>query len=134
MPQKQLHLLLAIACAFPAKVLFAEPPPSYDLFARLEPGDAASVSVSLEVGGELLTQNSEGVAVKLPMSAVARLAYREQLVAWSPESDSSRRSVRAYDTAEVTVKIKDEGSQRSLPENQRKIVGSWRRRSRDRLR
>jgi hypothetical protein len=94
----------------------------YRLAPRLEKGDAADVSVTFEVGGELIETDDEGQEVRTPMSVVANMAYEEQLVAWWDDASIASRSLRRYSEAQATIKKRDKGATFELADDQRVIV------------
>jgi hypothetical protein len=77
-----------------------------------------TVSVDLKMGGQLVTQEA-GKSESQPVSVVAKLRYHERLVEWNAEATATARSVRNYEEAQATIKVKDEGIQNSLPANRR---------------
>ena len=99
----------------------AAEPPTYDLTARLKPGDAAEVTTTLEVGGDLLVPADDGRAeTKLPLSVVgqARLRRATRRVVGRP---GGRRRARCGVTrgAEATIKTDETGVERELPADRR---------------
>jgi hypothetical protein len=82
---KSLVVVLPIIGVLLAAALKAEEKAvAYRLAPRLESGDAAHVTVSLEVGGELILPEKEGKEskeTKAPMSVSATMAYDEQFIA-----------------------------------------------------
>lgn len=100
----------------------ADPAGGFSLTARRQTGDEVQVTASLEVGGEIVVADDKGREQRLPMSVVAKLAYREQLLAWPAEATEPARSLRYYSEVQATIKAKDEGVDRSLPEEMRMIV------------
>ena len=97
-------------------------PQTVDLTPRLSSGDVAQVTAKLEVGGEVLVTDDAGEEKPLPMSVVAELAYTEQFVLWSADVDARLASLRRYDRADATLKVGDQGEDRSLPAERRDLV------------
>jgi hypothetical protein len=98
---------------------------SYRLVPKLESGDAAHVTVSLEVGGELIlpaSEGKEGKESKAPMSVAAKMAYDEQFIAWWADPKMASRSLRRYSECRATLKTAEKGDTRELPESDRLIV------------
>jgi hypothetical protein len=95
---------------------------SYRLAPRLENGAAAKVTVSLEVGGELILPDKDGKETKTPMSVAANVAYQEQFISWWADPQMASRSLRRYTQARATLKSAEKGHTRVLPESQRLIV------------
>jgi hypothetical protein len=96
---------------------------TYDLTARLHPGDAAKVTTTLDVGGELLLPaKPDADAAKLPLNVTAKFAYAEQILSWSADAAEGARSLRRYSDASATIKTDKSGVERSLPENRRLLV------------
>jgi hypothetical protein len=126
MPRSLLNAFVWLSSALlPAVVLAAEaakPAEAYRLTPNLEKGDAAEVTATLEVGGEIVVPDDEGEEKRLPMSVVARLAYEEQLVAWWADPAIASRSLRRYSEAKATLKSAEKGETRELPADQRLIA------------
>jgi hypothetical protein len=121
-----LALVICLSCLLAPVVWVAaeggEDSPAYRLTSRLENGAVTNVTVSLEVGGELIVPGEEGKETKLPMSVAAKLAYEEQLVAWWQDPSIATRSIRNYSEARATLKTAEKGETRELPESVRTIV------------
>jgi len=99
---------------------------AFDLTARLKPGDAAQVTSTLEVGGELmLPAKRDAEASQLPLSVTAKFAYDEQILAWSADAAEPARSLRRYSDASATIKTDNSGVERMLPEERRLIVAEF---------
>jgi hypothetical protein len=97
--------------------------PTYDLTARLKPGDAAEVATTLEVGGELIVPaKEEAEETKFPLSVTAKFAYVEQVLAWSADPSAPARSIRRYSEAGATIKTESSGIERTLPADRRLVV------------
>jgi hypothetical protein len=115
---------IAVAALFAASFA-AEPAdePSYDLTARLEPGEAADVNVTLEVGGEVTLPATTAAETKqLPLSVAARFAYAEQIVTWSSDPAAPARAVRRYSDATATIKTNAAAEERTLPAEKRTVT------------
>ena len=80
---------------------------TFSLQTELDPSATATVTVALEAGGLLISQE-EGKTRSQPLQVNAQLAYRERLVHWSPDSKSLARSVRIYDSAEANIQYAQE--------------------------
>jgi hypothetical protein len=123
---KSLVVVLPIIGVLLAAALKAEEKAvAYRLAPRLESGDAAHVTVSLEVGGELILPEKEGKEskeTKAPMSVSATMAYDEQFIAWWADPKMASRSLRRYSEARATLKTAEKGDTRELPESERLIV------------
>jgi hypothetical protein len=76
-------------------------------------GDAADVSLTLEVGGDLLVSGKDGAETALPLSVAAKLAYREQILVWSGNPAKPARSLRQYSEAGATLKTQEKGVDRA---------------------
>ncbi len=98
----------------------------YLLQANLAVGNTTTVTVELEVGGDLITRDKNLVEEKLPMSVAGSLSYLEQLVASTGDSDGVVRSLRKYDEAKATIQIADHLAERSLPDGQKLVVTALR--------
>lgn len=96
--------------------------PAYRLASTLKAGQASQVTVSLEVGGELIARDQQGQEDRLPLSVAAQLAYDEQLVAWWADAEMSSRSLRRYSQATATLKTDEAAQTLDLPEGNRLIV------------
>lgn len=95
-----------------------------DLTPQIAPGDAALVTVELEVGGELLVTNDEGKNQRLALSADADLQYEELLLG---EADGAApaagaRAVRHYRRASATIKTDQQTVERGLPDDQSTVI------------
>ena len=95
---------------------------AYRLSPKLEQGDAAEVTVTLEVGGELIVSDDEGAESRLPMSVVAKMVYEEQIVALWADPEIAGRSLRRYSEARATLKTAEKGETRELPADLRLIA------------
>src|SRR5688572_8668401 len=116
-------LLLASSVFLPAGAAQTDAPDEvFRLAPRLEKGDAADVTVNLEVGGELIVPDEDGKEARLPMSVVASMAYEEQLVAWWDDPAIASRSLRRYSQARATLKSAEKGETRELPADLRVIA------------
>ncbi len=115
---------LILLHSFVASVAAAEAaePPAYDLAAAARDGDATEVSITLEVGGELLVPVQGGEDKRLPLSVAAQLAYSEQLLHWPTQPGEPARSLRRYSKAEATIKTDATSVQRSLPAERCNVV------------
>ncbi|RIK73354.1 MAG: hypothetical protein DCC67_18000 [Planctomycetota bacterium] len=96
--------------------------PGFRLSSALKPGHAATVSASLELGGELLARDKEGQESRLPLSVAAKLNYEEQLVAWWADAGMSSRSIRRYRHAAATIKTPEKSDALELSPESRLIV------------
>lgn len=97
--------------------------PTYNLTARLKPGDVAEITTTLEVGGDLVTPAEDGKGdAKLPLSIVAKQTYLEQLVAWSADPAEAVRSIRRYSTATANTKTDSQSEELTLPPNRQLII------------
>jgi hypothetical protein len=98
-------------------------PPTYDLTARLKPGDVAEITATLDVGGELLVPAESGKGEdKLPLSIVAKQSYQEQIVAWSADVSEPARALRQYASATANTKTEEKSEAQALAEDRRVIV------------
>jgi len=97
----------------------------YLLESHLSAGDVASVSLELEVGGEMLFREKEEIK-RLPMSVDGSLSYQQQIIAWSADPAEIARSLRSYQTAVATLKVDEKKEKRTLPSKQRIIVSELR--------
>jgi len=114
------YLLLLICCPQGAKTEAAEAP-AYLLAAELNEGDTSVVSVELEVGGDLLISEKNGIQ-KLPLTVTGELRYTEQILAWSTDAAQPARSLRHYQTAKAKIQVDKEGLQRELPTTSRMVL------------
>ena len=94
---------------------------SYLLKPSLRNHVTSTVSLSLEMGGELLSQE-DGKLQSQPVSVAGKVLYHERLLKWSPEATELARSVRQYEEASATIKVEDVGVQRTLPTNRRALL------------
>ena len=95
--------------------------PKFPLVANVKSGVTTDVSVTLEVGGDLLVKSGNAAEVKVPMSVAARFGYREQILAWPANLAEPSRSLRKYSEAHATLK-RENGEERELPADRRVIV------------
>jgi hypothetical protein len=93
----------------------------YLLKPKLSTSATTTVSIDLEMGGQLLSQEA-GKIESQPVSVVAKVRYHERLVQWTPEATAAARSVRQYEEASATIKVEDEGTHDSLPANRRTLA------------
>ncbi|HEX6961985.1 MAG TPA: hypothetical protein VF175_08975 [Lacipirellula sp.] len=117
--------IIVLLASSVAPALAAEPElgsEMYRLTPGLEKGDAADVTVTFEVGGELIVPDDKGKDASLPMSVVAKMAYEEQLVAWWNDPAIASRSLRRYSEARATLKSAEKGETRELPGDLRVIA------------
>lgn len=115
----------AVFLTFGAQGAASAEPAGFPLIAQRQPGDETDVTVSLEVGGEFVVADDKGRELRLPMSVVAKGAYREHLLAWPAEASEeteAARSLRQYSEATATIKGEDLGSDVTLPADVRLIV------------
>lgn len=124
MPNNALRISAWAALTLLAQGAAAAAPASFDLSARLQPGDRTRASMSLKLGGEMITPGTEGKSTKLPISVVADIAYDEQLLAWVREQPVQARALRRYAHAKAAIKVDDGGVERLLPEKSRLIVAA----------
>jgi len=98
---------------------------TYLLAAELNAGDTSLVSVQLDVGGDMVVDETGGKK-HLPLTVKGELDYVEQLVSWSADSAEPTRSLREYQNASAKIQIDDGGVARELPKSQRLIVAEIR--------
>jgi hypothetical protein len=125
MLRRNLPLVVIAIAIYAAVVHGADEPaaPTYDLTARLKPGDSAEVTATLEVGGDLVTPAEDGKGdAKLPLSIVAKQTYLEQLVAWSADLTAPARSIRRYSAATANTKTESQSEELTLAADRRLIV------------
>ena len=115
-------VLLAVWLAGAAQSVVAE---GLLLQPNLDTNATTTVTVELEVGGDLVTQEEDQLE-SLPMSVVGKLIYHERVVKWSPDPKELARSVRRYEEASATIKVRDVGIQRSLSPNHRGMAAEIR--------
>jgi hypothetical protein len=116
-----LTLVVALLAA-PSHAAEGDETPAYDLTARIKGGDVAAMITTLEVGGELVLPEEAGKDARLPLSVAAKLAFIEQMIAWTPDVESAARSVRKYSTAEVNIKTDKTSEHKTLPEEHQVIA------------
>lgn len=95
------------------------------LQAEVPTDESTQVSVTLEVGGELLVSGDEGEQ-KLPLQVNGKQRYREQMVVWTPAAENLARSVRQYDQAEAQIQVGDQHSHRKLHDPHTWVLGEIR--------
>jgi hypothetical protein len=124
MLRKRFPLVLAILLVLSTAAVLAENSGSeaYRLTPRMGAGDVAEVSLTYEVGGDLIETDDDGKQVRTPMSVVAKMVYDEQLVAWWADASIASRSLRRYSEARATIKKGDKGATFELADDQREIV------------
>lgn len=116
-------IVLGAACAAGfAQSLRAE---GFLLEPDLDTRATSTVTVELEVGGDLVAQGEKTLET-LPMSVVGRLVYQERPVKWSPHAKEVARSVRRYQEASATIKVKDTALERTLPPNLSEVAAEIR--------
>ena len=93
----------------------------YPLMANVKSGARSDVSVTLDVGGDLLVKDEKAADVKVPMSVAAKFGYHEQILAWPADRSAPSRSLRQYTEARATLKRKN-GQERELPADSRMVV------------
>ena len=122
-PLSKVLLLAATAyCGTTPGAETAGDSPAYLLESRRAVGDATKVTISLEVGGDLIVTPEAGGESKLPMSVAAKLAYQEQIVDCGDDPSKPARSLRRYREANATIKTDQQGVERQLPLDRRMIV------------
>jgi len=122
-----------IAVALTAARSSGEELKKYLLRSHLSPGETASVSLELEVGGEMIFREKTETK-RLPVSVAGRLSYQQQIVAWSADPAKIARSLRNYQTASATIRVgensgenlKENSVERTLPADQRILVAELR--------
>jgi hypothetical protein len=117
-----LCIAAAVLLASGAQMAVGAPSAGYPLIAKRQAGDQTEVTVSLDVGGEIVVADVKGREKRLPMSVAAKTAYREHLLAWPEEATDPARSLRHYREAQATIKGEDRGIDLNLPEDVRTIV------------
>lgn len=122
MSNNALKLLAVICLTIVPRVAVGEKPAGFPLMANRQAGDEVEVTASLDVGGEIVVADDKGREKRLPMSVVAKCAYREHLLAWPVNAAGSARSLRQYRAAEATIKGEEKGSDLALPEEVQSIV------------
>jgi len=95
------------------------------LAAEIPDGETSTVTVTLEVGGDLIVSEEAGTK-KLPLTVVGELRYTEQLLAWPTDPAAPLRSLRVYETATAKIQVEKSGLERGLPEAKRSIVAEVR--------
>ncbi len=115
-------LLLLAYAAMPATTAEGT---TYLLAAELAKGDASTVKVTVEAGGEMVLYDG-ATEPRFPISAKATLQYTEQLQVWSTDSTQLARSIRKYQKASVKIQKDSGGLQRELPESKRLILAELR--------
>ena len=93
----------------------------YPLMANVKSGARTDVSVTLDVGGDLLVKNEQAAEVKVPMSVAAKFGYHEQILAWAAGLSTPSRSLRQYSEARATLR-RENGQERELPADRRVVV------------
>ena len=93
----------------------------YLLKPSLRTDATTTVSIDLEMGGELLS-HEEGEFESQPVSVAGKVLYHERLIEWSPKATQLARSVRQYEGASATIKVEQEGVQRTLPTERRALA------------
>jgi hypothetical protein len=122
-PKIALVALIALGWCTAARFVRAAEAPAFDLTARLKPGDAAQVTATLDVGGDLmLPAQRDAEASELPLSVTAKFTYEEQILAWSADAATPARSLRRYSEAGATIKTDKSGAERTLPEGRWLVV------------
>jgi len=103
----------------------AESATAFPLIAETAGGARAQITVTLDVGGDLIVAGEGGAAdVRVPMSVAAQLDYVEQILAWPGDSAAPARSLRRYGDARATIKTQERGEERTLPEDRRVIAAA----------
>ncbi len=115
-------LLLSVCVVTPTS---AEEETKFLLAAELADGDTSTVTVTLEVGGDLVAIEEKGTK-KYPLTVAAELRYTEQLLTWTADADQPIRSFRQYETATAKTQVDEGGLQRELPESKRSVVAEVR--------
>jgi len=117
--------LALIAVASSTARCSSEETKKYLLKPHLSPGETASVSLELEVGGEMIFRD-KAETKRLPMSVVGCMSYRQQILAWSADPAEVARSLRSYQKASATFKVDKKSIKRTLPAKKRIIVSELR--------
>lgn len=100
-------------------------PRSVNLTPRVVEGDVQHAQVLFELDGALVLKSDTQGSVKAPVQAKARLSYNEKVAQGSTSTTAWPRStVRAYETAKATIKLRDRSITPSLRENRQLIVSS----------
>lgn len=81
-------------------------------------GETRAVSVSLEVGGDLLLSEAPGDSKKLKMSVNAQIKYDERLI---DVAGDNRRALRHYDQTAVKLKI-DKGQLEPVLDDAHRLI------------
>ncbi|MCA9260686.1 MAG: hypothetical protein KDA61_15845 [Planctomycetales bacterium] len=118
--------LLSIALIAPAPLIAhsAVARAGHLLEPRLQPGDEAEVEITLEMGGKLIVADAQGKEVRLPVSAVGKLEFHQQLLSWDLAATNSVRDVRRYHSAAATLKSDAAGAERKLDSNSTTVVAA----------
>ena len=103
-----LFTLVLIAIASSAAHSSSGEGTSYLLKPRLAQGDIASISLDLEVGGDMLFRTETEIK-RLPLSVAGRLNYQQRIIAWSADPAEVTRSLRNYQTASATIQVDEKG-------------------------
>jgi len=93
----------------------------YLLKPNLSTEATSTVTIDLEMGGQLLSTEA-GELDSQPVSVSAKVIYHERLIEWKPDATTLARSVRQYDEASATIKVKDEGTHDTLPIDQQTLA------------
>lgn len=120
-----MRLSVVLACCLVCSYASAETP-KYLLKADLTSGKLSSVTVKLEVGGDMLVSSDKEGSQQLPLKVVGELKYREQLVCWSADPQSIARSIRQYDSAIAQIEVAEQSTERTLQEDQNCILAEIR--------
>lgn len=99
---------------------------AYPLQAHLAPGARATVSATLDVGGDLIVPaaKADQQAVRLPLNVAGKLDYVEQLLSWPGDASEHPRSLRRYSQASAVIKTDERGVERKLPDDRRSVVAA----------
>ena len=103
MLRKRFSLIPATILVLSAAAVVAQNSQSsaFRLTPRMAAGDVAAMTLSYEVGGDLIELDDAGREIRTPMSVVAKMAYDEQLVAWWPDASIASRSLRHRASSET---------------------------------
>ena len=87
-----------------------------------QPGQFDRVEVRLEIAGDCLRKNDDGVVKRVAMSGLANLVYDEKTLDVAATPEGLTRSVRYYERADAVIKAGDEGNKPALRQ-ERRFVG-----------
>ena len=114
--------LFFASCLWGLPVGADDPAATYLIQSGRQPGQIDRVEVRLEIAGDRLRKNDEGVVKRVAMSGLANLIFDEKTLEVAATPEGLARSVRYYERADAVIKAGEEGHKPALRQERRLVA------------